>query len=153
MVHFKYQFYQQTGGVTIGGPASSTTAEIICRLMNRLQYLRHYTLQKFGNDLLITFIPFLNVCTWKTFFHHINNLHQNIKFTMEEGSKGELAFLGTLFKRNNEKISVLVYRKPTHTDHYLHYSSHNQTSCKESTISSLSNRACSIITKKYDLTK
>ena len=24
--------------------------------MNKLQYLRHYTLQKFGNDLLMTFI-------------------------------------------------------------------------------------------------
>ena len=72
---------------------------------------------------------------------------------MEEDSKGELAFLGTLFKRNNGKISVLVYRKPTHTDHYLHCSSHNQTSCKESAISSLSNRACSIITKKDDLTE
>ena len=32
----------------------------------------------------------------KNFSHHINNLHQNIKFTMEEESHGELAFLGTL---------------------------------------------------------
>ena len=46
------------------------------------------------------------------FFH----LHQNIKFTMEEESNGELAFLDTLLKRNNGEISVLVYRKPTHTD-------------------------------------
>ena len=51
----------------------------------------------------------------ETFFHHINNLHQNIKFTMEEESNGELAFLDTLLKRNNGEISVLVYRKPTHT--------------------------------------
>ena len=27
----------------------------------------------------------------ENFFHHINNLHQNIKFTMEEESNGELA--------------------------------------------------------------
>ena len=46
-------------------------------------------------------------------------LDQNIKFTMEEESNGELAFLDTLLKRNNGKISVLVYRKPTHTDQYL----------------------------------
>ena len=40
---------------------------------------------------------------------------------MEEESNGELAFLDTLLKRNNGEISVLVYRKPTHTDQYLHY--------------------------------
>ena len=34
------------------------------------------------------------------FFHHINNLHENIKFTIEEESNGELAFLDTLLKRN-----------------------------------------------------
>ena len=87
------------------------------------------------------------------FFHHINNLHQNIKFTMEEESNGELAFLDTLLKQNNGEISVLVYRKPTHTDQYLHYSSHHQTSCKESVASSLFNRAYSIITNKDHLHK
>ena len=89
----------------------------------------------------------------ENFFHHINNLHQNIKFTMEEESNGELAFLDTLLKQNNGEISVLVYRKPTHTDQYLHYSSHHQTSCKESVVSSLFNRAYSIITNKDDLHK
>ena len=41
--------------------------KFICRLMNKLQYLPHYTLQNFRNSLLITFIPFLNLRTWKTF--------------------------------------------------------------------------------------
>ena len=67
-------------------------------------------------------------------FHHINNLHQNVKFTMEEESNGELALLDTLLKRNNGEISVLVYRKPAHTDQYLHYISHHQTSCNESVV-------------------
>ena len=35
---------------------------------------------------------------------------------MGEESIRELAFLDTLLKRNIRKISVLVYRKPTHTD-------------------------------------
>ena len=47
----------------------------------------------------------------------------------------------------------MVYRKPTHTDQYLDYSSHNQTSCKESVVSSLFNGAYSIITNKDDLHK
>ena len=41
--------------------------KFICNLMNKLQYLPHYTLQNFRNSLLITFIPFLNLRTWKTF--------------------------------------------------------------------------------------
>ena len=56
---------------------------------------------------------------------------------MEEKSNGELAFLDTLSKRNNGEISELVYTKPTHTDQYLHDSSHHQTSCKDSVVSSL----------------
>ena len=85
----------------------------------------------------------------ENFFHHINNLHQNIKFTIEEESNGELAFLDTWLKWNNEKISVFVYRKPTHADHHL-YRSHHQTSSKDSFVSSLFNRAYPIIANKDD---
>ena len=72
---------------------------------------------------------------------------------MEKESNGELAFLDTLLKRNNGEISVLVYRKPTHTDQNLQYSFHHRKSCKENVASSLLNRACSIITNKDDLRK
>ena len=89
----------------------------------------------------------------ENFFHHIKNLCQNVKFTMEEERNAELAFLDTSLKQNNGEIFVLVYRKPTQTDQYLNYSSHLQTSCKESVISSLFNRAYSIITNKDDLHK
>ena len=58
-----------------------------------------------------------------------------------------------LLERNTGEISVLKYKKPTHTDQYLHCSSHHQTSCKESVVSSLFNRAYSIITNKDDLHK
>ena len=86
------------------------------------------------------------------FFYHINNLYQNIKFIMEEESNEKLAFLDTLLKQNNQKISALVYRKPVYTDQYLNYSSHDQTSCKESVVSSLFNEAYSIITNENELT-
>ena len=89
----------------------------------------------------------------ENFFNHINNLHQNIKFTTEEESNGELVSLDTLLKWNNGEISVLAYRKPTHTDQYLHYSPHHQTSCMGSVVFSLFNRAYSIITNKDDLHK
>ena len=72
---------------------------------------------------------------------------------MEEESNEELTLLDALLKRNNGEICVLLYRKPTHTDQYLHYSCHHQTSCKESVVSFLFNRAYSIITNKHDLHK
>ena len=72
---------------------------------------------------------------------------------MEEENNREIAFLDIFLKRNSGKISVLVYNKPTHTDQYLHYSSHHQTSCKGSVVSSLFNRAYSIITNKDYLAK
>ena len=51
------------------------------------------------------------------------------------------------------KISVLVYRKPTYNDHYLHCRSHHQTSCKESVVFSLFNRLYFNVTNKDDLTE
>ena len=72
---------------------------------------------------------------------------------MEEESNRELAFLDTLLKRNNGEVSVLVHRKPIHTDQYLHYSSHHQTSWKVSVVSSLFNRVYTNITSKDDLHK
>ena len=79
----------------------------------------------------------------QNFFYHINNFYQNIKFTNEEPK-----FLDTLLKPNNGKISALAYRKPRHTDQYLHYNSY-----KESDVSSLFKRGYSIITNKDYSTK
>ena len=72
---------------------------------------------------------------------------------MEEESNGELAFLDTSLKRNDGKISALVHRKLTFTIQYLHYNSQHQTSCKETVVSFLVNRACSVISNEDDLTK
>ena len=43
---------------------------------------------------------------------------------MEEEGNGELDFFETLLKRNNGKSSVLLCRKCTYTDQYLHNSRH-----------------------------
>ena len=51
-------------------------------------------------------------------FVSLNNRDQGIKFTMEGEIHGELAFLDTLLKWNNGKISGLVYRKPSYTNTY-----------------------------------
>ena len=115
---FDSQFYQQTGGVVMAGPASSTTAEIYIQAYERTARTTALhppkVWERFADD--VYFI--IKRTHLKNHFDHINNLHQNIKFTIEEESNGELAFLDTLLERNNGEISVLVCRKPAHTDQY-----------------------------------
>ena len=110
----------------MGGPVSSTTAQIYMQASAITMALHRPKVWEGFVDDVYSIIKRMHL---EIFFHHINNLHQNIKFTMKEESNGELAFLDTLLKQNNGEISVLVYRKPTHTDQYLNYSSHHQTSC------------------------
>ena len=150
---FNYQFYQQTDGVALGDPASSTTTEIYMQACERTAITKVLHHPKFWEQLSDDVYSILKHTHLENVFHHINNLHQNIKFTMEKESNRELAFLDSLLKRNNGEIFVLVYRKPTHTEQYLQYSSHHQTSCKESAVSSLFNTAYSITTNKDDLHK
>ena len=68
---------------------------------------------------------------------------------MKEKSNGELFIETGKWKG----LSVLIYRKPTHTDQYPHYSSHPQLSCKESVVSSLLNKVYNIVTNKDNLYK
>ena len=132
----------------MGRPVSSTTAEIYEETDRSI----------YGTT------PCKNletICRWCLFHSQTYTLgklfptHQqsSSKFTMEEIRNGKLAFLDTLLKRNNGKVSVLVYRKPTHTNQYLYYSSLHQTSCNKSVVSPMFNRAHFIITNKDDLTK
>ena len=150
---FNSQFYQQTDGVAMGGPASSTTAEIYMQAHERTAISMALNPLKVWEQFFDKVYSILKRTHLENFFQHINNLHQNIKCTIEEENNGVLAFLDIVWKRDNGEISVLIYRKPRHTDQYLHYSSHHQTSCKQSVVSSLFNRAYSIITNKDDLEK
>ena len=147
------QFYQQTDGVAMVGPASSTTAEIYMQAFECTAITTALHPPKCWKRFVDDVYSILKRTNLENFLHQINNLHRNFKFTMEGESNGELAFLDTLLKRNNGEISALVYRKPRHTEKYLHYSSHHQASCKESALPSFFNRAYSIITNKDDLHK
>ena len=107
----------------MGGPTSSTTSEIY--------------MQAHENIAISTALHHSKV--WE---RSVDDVYSILKcthlFTMDEESNGELSFLGILLKQNNGKITVLLYTKPTHTDQYLHYSSHPRTSNKKSAVSSFS---------------
>ena len=54
---------------------------------------------------------------------HINSLHPSIKFTLETQNEDKtIPFLDVLLIiQEDGSLGHKVYRKPTHTDRYLHY--------------------------------
>ena len=87
-----------------------------------------------------------------SFFTHINSINDNIKFTQEKCSDNKLAFLDWLVKFSDKrKLNTVVYRKPTHTDHYLQFGSHHLLIHKLGVIRTLYHRAETIISDQDDV--
>ena len=63
----------------------------------------------------------------QNFLQHINSVDPSIKFTVEDNKEdGAIPFLDTIVKPEaNGKLSITVYRKPTHTDQYLQWDNHH----------------------------
>ncbi|XP_072051687.1 uncharacterized protein [Amphiura filiformis] len=80
--------------------------------------------------------------------HQVDN---NIKFTQEGLTDNKLPFLDCLVTVNQDRtLSVSVFRKPTHTDQYLQFSSNHPLVQKLGVVNTLYHRADTIITKDSD---
>ena len=83
----------------------------------------------------------------------LNSFHENIKFTYEIEQNGKIAFLDVLLIRKQKEIQTTVYRKPTHSDIYLHWDSFAPQSWKRGTLKTLLLRAYWICSDEYLLEK
>ena len=70
---------------------------------------------------------------------HINSQDTHIQFTVEPTQQGSLPFLDTLEPDNT--FSTTIYRKPMHTDQYLHWDSNHHITAKQSVFNTLAHRA------------
>ena len=134
---FNGEFHQQTDGVAMGGPASSIVAEIYMIIIETTAITTADTPPRIWERHVDDVFSILRRCNLEQFFKHINSLHPKTKFTMEQNQDGT--------------ISVKVYRKPTHTDQYLSFTSHHSTRSKQSIITALFNRAENVITDNTEL--
>ena len=73
---FNSQFYQQTDDVAMGGPASSTTAEIYMQAYERTATTKALHPPKVWERFVDDVYSILKRAHLENFFQHINNLHQ-----------------------------------------------------------------------------
>ena len=73
---------------------------------------------------------------------HINSQDPNIQFTVEPTYQGSLPFLDTLVTiEQDNTFCTSIYRKPAHTDQYLHWDSNHHITAKQSVFNTLAHRA------------
>ena len=88
------------------------------------------------------------------FHQHINQIDPHIKFTIEEEKNNSLPFLDVLITRSDEgKLSTNIYRKATHTNQYLNFTSNHHLQHKRSVVRSLLHRANEIISNEEEKQK
>ena len=79
------------------------------------------------------------------FHEHLNSIHPDIQFTMEKARDNALPFLDVLVEKTPEgAVKTSVYRKPTHTDQYLHYNFYQPIQHKAAVVKTLVHRAKTI---------
>ena len=76
-------------------------------------------------------------------FHtHLNSICSHIQFTIEKEHNFSLPFFDVLVKRDSRYdsitthslLSTTIYRKPTHTNRYLYYTSHHPSKHQKLTV-------------------
>ena len=77
----------------------------------------------------------------KDFLAQLNSLSPFINFKVEIEDNQSLSFLDVLITRSNNLQSFAIYRKPTHSNMYIHAFSNHSDCIKLETISSLFLRA------------
>lgn len=125
---FQGVIYEQVDGVAMGSPLSPIIANI---------YMEHFEEMVLQSSPIKPrwwkiYVGDTNVC-WPhglnklEFFHkHINRIVPYISFTIELESSTQLPFLDVfLIKHPNGTLSHRVFHKATHTDLYIHSSSHH----------------------------
>ena len=81
--------------------------------------------------------------------NHLNSITPSIKFIVELKKEGILPFLDTCIQRGGEgSLDITVYRKLTHTDLYLHFSSHHPRHVKRGLFRYLFDRTSAVSTAR-----
>ena len=153
--YFQFQgsFYEQISTAAMGSPISPIVANLFMedfevKAINIAQNPPKMWKRYVDDSCII-----LDSTRKEEFFQHINSIDPNIQFTSEDPKpEWSIPFLDTLvMPQPDGSIKTTVFRKPTHTDMYLHWGSYHHLSAKYSVINTLRHRAKTVCSTKQVL--
>ena len=139
---FQGKYYEQVHGAAMGSPISPLIANLF---MEEFQ-VKALSTCPHPPSLWLKFVDDTFVITRaehsQALLQHINSQDPHIQFIVEPTQHGSLPFLDTLVTiEPSNTFSTTVYRKPTHTDQYLHWDSNHHITAKQSVLNTLAHRA------------
>ncbi|KFD59965.1 hypothetical protein M514_11334 [Trichuris suis] len=150
--HFQGRYFRQQGGAPMGSPLSPVLAEVF---MERLEdhafskadhNILPHLFKRYVDDIFVI----IESGREETFLNFLNALFPNIiSFTIEKEVCGRLPFLDSLVMRTSEGLKTRVYRKQTHSDPYLHFSSHHPRAVMRAVIQGMTRRAVDLCEPEF----
>ena len=123
---FRKTFYRQIFGVAMGSSISVIVANLV------MESIENKMLKDFASPprIWLRYVNDTFVVLKKTevvsFHKFINNIEDNIKFTVEQEVEIAISFLDVLIIRNNGQLTTKAYKKPIHSTRCLNFNScHN----------------------------
>ena len=137
--------YAQVEGAAMGSPVSPIVANLF------MEWFEESAIQTFQYEITIwrryvddTMVALCDSLL-EDFTAHINSIHPAIQFTREEERDGTIAMLDAdKHQSPTGQLSFSVFRKPTHTDQYLQFSSNQPLQHKLGVIRTLHHRCNTI---------
>ena len=140
---FQGKFYEQIQGAAMGSPISPIVANLFMedfevKAINTAQCPPNMWKRHVGYTCMI-----LDSARKEEFSKHMKSIDPHIQFTSEDAKPdGSIPFLDTIvMPQPDGSLKTTVYRKPTHTDIYLHWDSYHHLYAIFSVINSLRDRA------------
>ena len=153
---FNKVLYKQLDGLAMGNPLAPTLANIfLCNLESNIFNscpinCKPAFYKRYLDD---TFAIFNNENEATSFFAHINNIHPNIKFTIEKQQSNTLPFLDLSVHYNDNTFNSSVYRKPTFTGLGLSFFSCSPLKYKINSIQTLLHRGYMLCSSYFEFQK
>ena len=151
---FQGKYYEQVQGAAMGSPISPLIANIF------MEEFEVQALSSFPHppSLWLRFVDdtfVINKAEYsQDLLQHINSQDPHIQFTVEPTQHDSLPFLDTLVTiQSDNTFGTTVYRKPAHTDQYLHWDSNHHITAKQSVFNTLAHRAKTVSSSQVVLTR